>query len=47
MRVSSLESMNATNLQSETGRALHKGLFVPVLMYGSETTVWGVGEGKI
>ena len=32
--------VNARNVQFECTRVLHKALFVPVLMYGSEIMVW-------
>ena len=32
--------VNARGLQLECARVLHESLFVPVLMYGSETMMW-------
>ena len=32
--------VNARDLQLECARVLHETLFVPVLMYGSETMLW-------
>ena len=32
--------VNAKILKLECARVLHESLFVPVLMYGRETTIW-------
>ena len=32
--------VSATDLQLECARVLHETLYVPVLMYGSETLLW-------
>ena len=32
--------VNARHLQIECARVLHEKLFVPVLIYGSETLLW-------
>ena len=39
--VGSIRSLhNVKNLQLQCARVLHETLFVPVLMYGSETLLW-------
>ena len=39
--------VNARDLQLECARVLHETLFVPVLMYGSETILWKEERSRI
>ena len=36
--------VNARDFKLECGRVLHESLFVPVLMYSSETMIWKESE---
>ena len=38
--------VNARDLQPECARALHEGLLVPFLLYGSETMIWREKKGS-